>query len=460
MVGMRQAKTVAIKRLLPATVNLNEKRIKIEATSATRGASEELVPILKTKLVTMIQRDPRFIVDDQKPETVLSFVVTNSYVEKKAVQCGSGNNVQRVDAFTGKLEVSYQAKEASTKAPLDSENLVYAISIDTKPVPGYHNRVTDTILHHSDSTSACGTGAKSTQHEALDALVDSIVHQMAQRAAPTDELVTIKLPGGKLERLSSLALAQRWGALEEDAEKMEKLPKPEDDAYRLYLVALAKEAQAYDLARLAADRDQGKRKDITPQQAEQDFQRAQKYLDEARKSYQDAIQAKPGEKEFREPDDRMEKAITVYATIARHKEEYQKFLAQSGAKQPPKAPAVENRSIDAARATNPAPEKNPLPAPAEKETPITQIVKYCQANMDMGTISDYIKDKAFMDDVKASGYRYNIKIDPFTLTKACTDKAGPIQKLIRARLAPPAARPPGTGAATVPVPATAPAKKQ
>jgi hypothetical protein len=452
MLGVRQARTTGVKRLLPATVNLNQKRIKIEATTATHGSSDELVAILKTKLVTMIQRDPRFIVDDQKPETILSFVVTNSYVEQKQIECGTGNTAQHITGYTGKLEVSYQAKEASTKAPLDSENLVYAISLDNKPaatggkfplLPGHH-----------DSTSACGTGAKTTQHEAQDALVDNIVHQMAQRAAPTDEVVTVKLPGGKLERLSSLAMSARWGTLEEEAQKMEKLPKPDDDAYRLYLIALAKEAQAYDLARLAADQEQKRRGDISPQQAEQQFQQAQKFLDEARRFYQDAIQAKPGEKGFREPDDRMEKAIMVYATISRHKEEYQKFLAQNGKAAPSPAPPVEKRAADPVHATAPAPApQNPAPPPAEAETPIIQIVKYCQANMGMEVISEYVNDKAFMDDVKASRYKFDIKTDPLTLAKSCGNKADAIQKLVKTRLAPPAPRSPAA-------PPPAPAKKQ
>ena len=52
--------------------------------------------------------------------------------------------------------------------------------------------------------------------------------------------------------------------MEEQASKMDKFVKPDEDTYRLYLIALAKEGQAYDLTREANERDLGKRTDISP----------------------------------------------------------------------------------------------------------------------------------------------------------------------------------------------------
>jgi hypothetical protein len=394
--------------------------------------------ILKTKLVTMIQRDPRFIVDEKNPETILKFVITNVYIDQRNFVVGTGNSTQNCTAYTGKLEVSYQALESGTNAPLDSENLSHAITLDNKPETAGGIRG---LLSHS--MAGCGTGAKATQHEAQDELVDEIVRQMGQRAAPNEEPIEVKLPGKKLEPLSSLAMSQRWGTLEEQAEKMEKFPKPDDDAYRIYLVALAKEAQAYDLAREAAERDEGKRKDISAQEADEEFQRAQTYLDDARKLYKDAIEAKPSEKEFREPDARMEQAIAVYATIGRHKEEYEKFLAEKSAKvvaQSPSAspsaaapPKPGDQSAVASTARGTAAPKTGAP-----NTPLQQVLQFCQAGVDFNTILDYIKDQAFLDDAKATNYKFKIRTDPLALTQACKDKAGPLQRAMRARLAPPA----------------------
>lgn len=431
---MRTPKIVVIKRLLPATVNLNRKRIRIEATMAMTGGPQDLPLILKTKLVTMIQRDPRFIVDEKTPETLLKFVITNVYIEQRNFTIGTGNSTENCTAYTGKLEVSYQALEVGTNAPLDSENLSHAITLDNK---------TDTTGGirglFSHSLGGCGTGGRATQHEAQDELVDEIVRQMGQRAAPNEEPIEVKLPGKKLEPLSSLALSQRWGTLEEQAEKMEKLPKPDDDAYRIYLVALAKEAQAYDLAREAAERDEGKRKDISAQEADQEFQRAQTYLDDARKLYKDAIEAKPSEKEFREPDARMEQAIAVYATISRHKEEYENYLAEKSAKtvasQPAPQPAPQKPEQTAS--VKP-PSVGASPKSAASNTPLQQVLQFCQAGVDLNSILDYVKDQAFLDDAKATNYRFNIRTDTLALTQTCKEKAGPLQRAMRARLAPPA----------------------
>jgi hypothetical protein len=441
-------KSVSVKQLLPATVNLNQKRIKIEATAAMAGTAADLPPILKTKLVTMIQRDPRFIVDDKNPETILRFIITNDYIDERRVTTGAGAATQNCQVFTGKLEVSYQAIEASTNAPLDSENLSYAITIEPKKDSGGGALSgVKGVFSRGSNKEPCGTGGKLTSHEAQDELVDQIVHQMGQRAAPTEEPFDAKLPGKKLEPLSSLAISQRWGTLEEQAERMEKLPKPDDDAYRIYLVALAKEAQAYDLAREAAERDQGKRKDISAEDAEKEFQQAQKYLDDARKLYKDAIQAKPSEKEFREPDGRLERAVTVYATIARHKEEYQNYLAQKGTQPtpvaPPQAPPVQAApptQVASARSVT-APPKPSDPPPAAQITPLQQILKFCQAGMGLDSIKEYVNDKAFLEDAKATNYQFNIRTDPLALTESCKDKASPLQTLMRARLSPPSATP-------------------
>lgn len=421
--GLGAAKTVGIKRLLPAAVNLNQKHIKVEATSAIK-TNGELVTILKTKLVTMIQHDPRFIIDERSPQTLLTFTVTNSYIEARHYTVGTGNSTQACTGYTGKLEVSYQALDAANHAPLDSENLVAQIVEDKNKNASFM----DTLRAPLKRGTACGTDAKETEHEAQDELVDGIVHQMAQRAAPTEEIITVKLPGRKLENLSRLAVAQRWGTLEEEAEKAEKLPKPEDDAYRVYLIALAKEAQAYDIARESADANDGKRPDIPPAQAEADFQKAQQLLDDARKLYKDALQAKPNEKEFQEPDNRMEKAVEVYATIARHKQEYQKYVvtAQASKSTPTSGSRGDVQLRDAKQQSQPA---------GGSGSPLDQVIKFCQAGMDLDAITDYIKDKSFLDDAKASNYTFNFRSDPLALNASCKDKASAIQHLMRQRLA-------------------------
>jgi hypothetical protein len=328
LVGLKKAKEVTLKRMLPATVNLNQKRIKIVAVAISKETPQELLTVLKTKLATSIQRDGRFIVDERNPETVLNFSVTNYYVEKRSY--APQGTIPGCTFYTGKIEASYQAVEVGTEAPVDSENLAFSITEEgARKSTGLG---VGSLLKRSGGSS-CGTSAKATDNEARDALVDGIVSQMAQRAAPFEETLTVPVPEGKLEPISALAVSQRWAKLLEDAQKADPFPKPDDDAYRLYLIGLANEALAYQDTKDAADLEKARGSDITSDKAKQsiaqeesDFNEAQSYLDKAAKAYKDALQAKPGEKEFREPDARMEEAVKLYSTINRHKEEYRQAV--------------------------------------------------------------------------------------------------------------------------------------
>ncbi len=453
-------------RLLPATVNLNGKRIRVEATSAAATAKGDVIVVLKTKLVTAVQKDPRFIVDETKPETLLRFTVTNFYLDRKDYKVGTGQTSNHCTKYVGKMDVSYQAIEVATGAPLDSENLTYAINIEDQNQPkdsktaitqaeqDTTQNTTQTVTQRGvgaitglggriagfgsknkqqpqqqqqPKLASCGSSGKDTMHEAQDDIIDQIVHQMYQRAAPSEEQITAAVPIGKLDQLSTLAVNGRWGKLEEDASNMEKFSNPGDDAYRIYLIALAEEAQAYELAREAAARESGKDKSMSAQEADASFQRAQKLLDEARKNYGDALNARPKEEFFRAPDVRMETAIGVYATIQRHKEEYEKYLAEQKAN-PGAAPAAIAQNTGEARGQTP-------PIAGKEKTPLQQVLDYCTASVDSGTITDYIKDDSFLDDAKKTSYKFDFHTDPLALKSACGDKASTYQQLIRTRLA-------------------------
>ncbi len=76
-------------------------------------------------------------------------------------------------------------------------------------------------------------------------------------------------------------------------------PKPEDDAYRLYDIGVAYEALAYQ---------------------SEDQKATMKYLDQAAINYGKAIDAKPDEKYFVEPQKRIETAIAHYKELDMEKQ--------------------------------------------------------------------------------------------------------------------------------------------
>ena len=205
LVGIKGVKYAQIKRLLPATVNLNQKRINIQAVNGSAKFDPEMPKILETKLITLIQKDKRFVYDQRNPETLLKFTITNYYVESRVLQVPGSNPPQSCTVFTGKIEASYQAVEAGNGIVMDSENLVHAITTDNPKSVSLFRRVTPGTA----KAGSCGTNAKATANEARDDLADGIVGLMAQRAAPSEESLSVPVPGGKLEPLSALAMSGR-----------------------------------------------------------------------------------------------------------------------------------------------------------------------------------------------------------------------------------------------------------
>jgi hypothetical protein len=412
-------KVVSVNRLLPPTVNLKGKRIKVEATAtSTQIKNTQVESLLRTKLVTLIQKDPRFILSDSNPETILKFTVTNVYTD--AYTSGSGST--QTKSIHGKIEVAYQALDVATNQALDSENLVQESGYDPKSQSQLN------LNPFKDMSNGKKRAAEGSENEAQDQMVDGIVAQMARRIAPLDEPFDAPLPTKKLEPLSALAMAHRWGALEEGADKMEKFPKPDEDAYREYLIALAKEAQAYDLTRESNDFDLGKRSDISPKQAQDDFDRAQKYLDDSAEIYKTILTANPKEKDFRAGDTRTEEAVAIYAKIVRYRAENAKAQA-----------ALVATSSPAPRSVSVSPQTPPDPNTAQG--PLQQVLSFCSKGMAVESIKEYILSPDFLADAKATNYKFSFARDSILLNDTCKANAASLQKLIRDRLASGAAHP-------------------
>jgi hypothetical protein len=399
--GLIQKKLATINRLLPPTVNLKGKRIRVEATAdAIQKDGEMLRSLLKTKLVTLIQKDPRFILNQTSPETILRFSITNFHIEKWT----SGTGQYQTTSYGGKIEVAYQALDEASNIALDSENLVTTAGHDP-------NQGATFSLHLDPKKRA----AESSEEETRDQLINGIVDEMGRRIAPLDEPFEAPLPGGKLEPISAMALTARWGTMEEQAEKADKLPKGNDDTYRLYLIAIAKEAQAYELTREANERDLDKRSDISPAQAEAEFKRAQQYLDESATLYKQIVTANPKEKEFRAGDARTEEALAIYAKIERYKAENAKAVAAAAA-----ARAAGDKDIRAG---------------GSAQTPLEQVLEFCSKGLAFESMKEYIDSPDFLADAKATGYKFNFAKDSVRLNDTCKQNAAALQKALRVRLA-------------------------
>jgi hypothetical protein len=300
----KQSETVtALKRKLAAFVVIKNKRIKLIAT-AQGNASKEVADVLLTKLRTDVQKDAGFIEDERNPETILRFTVTAFDIEHRQGTRMSGNNAVPYTLVTGNVEVSYQAIEVKTNAPVDSENLTASFKQDYPPsynsggLLGKVNPLPN-IFGKQDSS------LPPSKSELQSYLLNSVVMLMAQRATPVEQTFVVPLPRGKLDQLSKVAQTQSWAKVLEGAETLPPLPDPKDDSYRQYLIGLANEALAY----------QQKTNDTT-----------QDYLIKARKFYENAKIGHPKEERYIEPWTRVDKAVEQYNKIKRQEQEYTQFV--------------------------------------------------------------------------------------------------------------------------------------
>jgi hypothetical protein len=333
-------KEATLKRKLAPYVNIKNKRIKIIA-EAQGNTPKDIAEVLKTKFVTDVQKDLGYIVDEANPETILKFTVTTFDAEIKQGTRQSGSSAVPFTLVNGNVEVSYQALEAQSNAPLDSENLVesfkkeYSTPISTDSVPLRKIPILGGIP--TPAPKSAGSSAAPSQSELRNNLINGIVKQMAQRAAPVEEHFPVKLPKGKLEDLSKVALTQSWGKVLEGAESMEPLSKEKDDSYRHYLIGLANEALAYEQTTSESTRD---------------------YLFRARKAYDDARTKYPGEEEYLQPWTRVDKALAQYEKIKRQADEYRNYLANKPISKSP-APVQPTQSDSTPANSTPAGEKSP-----------------------------------------------------------------------------------------------------
>jgi hypothetical protein len=156
------------------------------------------------------------------------------------------------------------------------------------------------ILSHIPQKPAAGGDEASankppTPIELRDMLVKNISYQIVSHLVNTSEQVPVDLAvGGGLDDADKLMDQRLWTRALENLETMTPFGQPAQDAYRLYDLGVANEALGY--------------------QAE-DVVKARKYLQEASIDYGKAIDAKPDEKYFLQPQTRIDTALAYYKTL-------------------------------------------------------------------------------------------------------------------------------------------------
>jgi hypothetical protein len=298
---------IVLHRKLPPVVRFNGTSFNIKATSRdtkNADAAGTLKDLLETEL---LKDNSRWRVDASSPEmavtcTVISFDFPppQSFTRNEVVP--GKNKVEqpvKYNKITASLEVSYEAKDSHTGRVLDADTVSEKYSEDFeagtnqqagKSLP---TKVIDPFKRMAGKNTDDSSGPPSAA-ELRSKLTHDAVHELASRITVTNEPVEVFLAEGKLEKTNQLAKTGLWTRYLEELEQMMPLPNPKDDAYRLYNIGVAYEALAYQ---------------------SEDRQVASKFLQEAAINYGKAVDAKPEEKYFLEPQKRIETAMAYYRKI-------------------------------------------------------------------------------------------------------------------------------------------------
>lgn len=395
---------VTLERKLPALVHLPGNVIKLTVSTADEDGTlpYDFQALLETEL---LKDDPALQEDDNAPLLINCQITEYSHpdpIVTERIEPGvSLSGVTKTSEFTritGQLNVSFQARTAAG-AVLISDNVsaTYDQEFDSAGNSASHGvlgSVTGTFGRLKGGGRSEDVNPP-TPSELRSRLIQDAVQQIAEHLVDTDEKIDVLLAqkSGPLDEGDKAAQTGLWQRALETFETASPFPRPEEDAYRLYNIGVAYEALAYEAA---------------------DEKTAMKYLDQAAINYGKAIDAKPGEKYFVEPQKRIETAIAHYKEL--EQEQARDKAAQQAANAPPPPP----------------------PPPAPKALTNTQILAMVKSGIDDATIVQAIRGADLVDfDLSAAGRHeltsngVSMKVLLAMKTQAAKKPPAPVHKGLR-----------------------------
>jgi hypothetical protein len=368
-------KKIVLQRKLPPTGHIEGTTFNVVVTAA--GLQQDLPTDLKSTLESLLIRDDsRLRTEDTHPDTVISCRITSysqpqpQHTSQAVLAPGAKGGMQNEDMqrVTGVLTVSFQAKDRSGHS-LAADNVTAKFDEEysaTGVQQGVLHSMTHTVTHLTKGGQDDDTPP--TPVELHDRLIQQAAQQIASHLVNTTEQVDVYLAkGGGLDQANKLMDQKLWSRALEQLETMKPFPKPEEDAYRLYDLGVVNEAMGY---------------------AAEDVQKARKDLQEASIDYGKAIDAKPTEKYFLEPQNRIDTALAHYKTIGDQK-----------------APVEASASTTPTRTSSASSTgtKTASGAPADALTN-DQVISMVSAGLDEANIIDTIKHaKAVNFDLSVQG---------------------------------------------------------
>ena len=354
-----QKEKVTLHRKLPALIHLTGESVKVvvPGSDTTGDVSYDLQALLETEL---LKDDPSLRVEANNPDVTITCDITGYYhpdptVTNRPSMTITGYQNQDFTRVNGSLQVSFQVKSAAGQMLItDNVEAKYDEEFDAmgnSTSHGMKGSISGTFKRLKGGSSEDMNPP--TDAELRSKLLLDAVQQIAEHVVNTNESLDVFLAKqkGALEEGDKLAETDLWERALETFETAPQLPKPDEDAYRLYDIGVAYEALAYQ-----AD----------------DARMAVKYLDQAAINYGKAIDEKPTEKYFLEPQKRIETAVTHYKELAEENK-------------PKPAPVV------AANVPPPAPPPGPAKPAGPKALTNAQVIAMIKSGMDDDTVIQAVR---------------------------------------------------------------------
>jgi hypothetical protein len=305
-------KRIVLERKLPPTGHIDGTGIKVVVNAV--GVQGDVAATLKSELEDILLRnDPRLRSEDVHPDTTITCTVT-SYAQpvpvKTAQQSVSLNKnkpapPQYMERVTGTLTVGFKAASRTGHSlAADNVKATYDREFNVTQNTGQSNSLTSSIFHSMGSAASHVTKPGSSEQEETpptpielhDRLIKDAALQIASHLVNTTEQVTVNLArGGALDDSDKLMENKLYSRALETLMITTPFSTPEEDAYRLYDIGVADEALAY---------------------SSEDVNKARTYLQQAAINYGKAIDAKPAEKNFLEPQNRIDTALAHYKALS------------------------------------------------------------------------------------------------------------------------------------------------
>ena len=271
--GLFNSKSVTLQRKLPPVYNLTGKTVSVHVSNTdSSSVAVELQSAIENLLTGS---DSTVHARETSPDVLIVCKITSYNVPK--VLTSTSGSVTSI-AVVGGLMVSFKITLPSTSALIASNISSSEVSQSNSPTgfSGFH--LAPKMM---------------TPIEVEKSLVTEVATHIAAFLVKTTETVPVKLAVGKsLNQANDLAVKLLWTRDLEELNTVGAYAGPSVDAYRLYDMGVANEALAYQA---------------------QDITAAIKYLQQASTYYGKATDAKPDEKNFLDPQNRIKSALAHYS---------------------------------------------------------------------------------------------------------------------------------------------------